>query len=257
MNNNNTFTNTKFEIWLKNNKTIKFYSNSAELKTLILKENRGKAGIYMWTHVESGKFYIGSTFDISERMYNNFSIGKLKQSKTAHINNALLHHKHSAFSLTILKYIDISNLDKKEARELIFSSEQYFLDLIFSPIKLNTYNILPTAGSSLGAKHLKESIAKMSGENNHMFNKYISNDTLAKMSEAKIGKDNPMSKKVYIYSKESDTIKETIIYKSFDTCIDVAKFFNCSTRTITNYLDKNKLYKNQWILTSSPKNKKN
>lgn len=96
----------------------------------------------------------------------------------------------------------------------------------------------------------------MSGENNHMFNKYISNDTLAKMSEAKIGKDNSMSKKVYVYSKESDTIKETIIYKSFDTCIDVAKFFNYSTRTITNYLDKNKLYKNQWILTSSFKNEK-
>jgi hypothetical protein len=47
MNNNNTFTNTKFEIWLKNNKAIKFYLNSAELKTLILKENRGKAGIYI------------------------------------------------------------------------------------------------------------------------------------------------------------------------------------------------------------------
>lgn len=78
---------------------------------------------------------------------------------------------------------------------MILSSEQYFLDLIFSPIKLNTYNILPTAGSRLGAKHSKESIAKMSGKNNPMFNKYISYNTLAKMNEAKIGKDNPMSKK--------------------------------------------------------------
>ena len=97
----------------------------------------------------------------------------------------------------------------------------------------------------------------MSGQNNHMFNKYLSDETLTKMSEAKAGKDNPMSKKVYVYSKDSDTVKETILYKSFDTCIDVAKFFDCTTRTITNYLDKNKLYKNQWILTSSPKNGNN
>jgi group I intron endonuclease len=183
-------------------------------------------------------------------------IEKLKRSKTAYINNALLLHGHSAFSLTILKYIDITDLSKEEARELILSSEQYFLNLIFSPIKLNTYNILPIAGSSLGAKYSKESITKMSGQNNHMFNKNLSDDTLAKMSEAKAGKDNPMSKKVHVYSKDSDT-KETILYKSFDTCIDVAKFFDCSTRTISNYLDKNKLYQNQWILTSSPKNGNN
>lgn len=257
MDNNNTFTNTKFEVWLKDNKAIKFYSNSAELKALIFKENKGKAGIYMWTHIETGKFYVGSTVDISERMYNYFSIIKLKRSKTAYINNALLLHGHSAFSLTILKYIDITDLSKEEARELILSSEQYFLNLIFSPIRLNSYNILPTAGSRLGAKHSKESIAKMSGQNNHMFNKYLSDETLTKMSEAKAGKDNPMSKKVYVYSKDSDTVKETILYKSFDTCIDVAKFFDCTTRTISNYLDKNKLYKNQWILTSSPKNGNN
>lgn len=257
MNNNNTFTNTKFEVWLKDNKAVKFYPNSAELKALISKDNKGKAGVYMWTHIETGKFYVGSTVDISERMYNYFSIVKLKRSKTAYINNALLLHGHSAFSLTILKYIDITNLSKEEARELILSSEQYFLDLIFSPIRLNSYNILPTAGSRLGAKHSKESIVKMSGQNNHMFNKYLSIETLAKMSEAKVGKDNPMRKTVYVYFKDSDTVKETVLYKSFDTCIDVAKFFDCTTRTISNYLDKDKLYKNQWFLTSSPKNENN
>jgi hypothetical protein len=47
MNNNNTFTNTKFEVWLKDNKAVKFYPNSAELKALIFKDNKGFAGIYM------------------------------------------------------------------------------------------------------------------------------------------------------------------------------------------------------------------
>ena len=38
----------------------------------------------------------------------------------------------------------------------------------------------------------------MSGANNNMFGKYYSDETIAKMSEAKRGKKNPKSKKVYI-----------------------------------------------------------
>jgi len=62
-----------------------------------------------------------------------------------YINNLLLFHGYSAFSLNIIEYIDISNLSKKEIWDIILSKEQSYLNLI-NP----KYNILKFAGSSLG-----------------------------------------------------------------------------------------------------------
>lgn len=50
--------------------------------------------------------------------------------------------------------------------------------------------------------------------------------------------------------------RQKIFYKYFNTYIEAAKFFDCSTCTLSRYLNKNKLYKNklyknQWILLSS------
>lgn len=67
------------------------------------------------------------------------------------------------------------------------------------------------------------------------------------------GENHPMSKKVFLYKFDKET-QEMILDKSFNTSTDAAKFFKCSTRTISNYLNKNKLYKKQWILTSSDSN---
>lgn len=40
-------------------------------KSIIYKEN--KTGIYLWIHRESGKFYIGSAFDIYKRFKNYYN----------------------------------------------------------------------------------------------------------------------------------------------------------------------------------------
>lgn len=58
-----------------------------------------------------------------------------------------------------------------------------------------------------------------------------------------------LSKKVFIYSFNSET-KVIILHKSFSSCIEAAKYLDCCTHTISRYLNKNKLYKNQWILYS-------
>jgi len=79
-----------------------------------------------------------------------------------HIYNAILRHGLEAFSLSIIEYIDISNKSKEDARELILSREQHYIDLIFSEDEPNTYYILKEAGSLLGYRHTKESLAKMS-----------------------------------------------------------------------------------------------
>jgi hypothetical protein len=99
----------------------------------------------------------------------------------------------------------------------------------------------------LGKTHSQETKTKM--------RKPKSVSTKAKMSESqksinRAGKNNPMSKKVFVYSFDSKN-QETILYKTFDSCTEAAKFFDSSSRVIFYYLDKNKLYKKEWILLSS------
>jgi group I intron endonuclease len=62
------------------------------------------------------------------------------------INRALLKYGYAKFSLEILEYCEPSKCIERE---------QYYIDL-FKP----KYNILPTAGSSLGFKHSEESKKK-------------------------------------------------------------------------------------------------
>jgi len=73
------------------------------------------------------------------------------------ICNSLGNYGYSAFSLSILEYVDISGLSKEQARKLILEREQHFIDT-FKP----EYNILKYAYSSYGYKHSEESLLKMS-----------------------------------------------------------------------------------------------
>jgi group I intron endonuclease len=237
---NNTNNNISFT-------PVIIYNNAEIDKSIILSDNKGKAGIYLWIHKESGKMYVGSAVDLSKRLRKYYSPLYLKQVDN-YISRALLHHTHSAFSLTIIEFILIKDLSLEETRQLILEREQFFIDTLQPE-----YNILQVAGSLLGYKHTIVSIEKISiakkGESHPMFGKSHSIDAVTKISKAKIGENNPMSKNVFVYSLNSET-QETTLYKSFNTCIDAAKYFDCSTRNISRYLDKNKLYKNKWILSS-------
>jgi len=100
------------------------YSNAETDKSQILKDNKGKTGIYLWTHITSGQTYVGSAKNLTKRMYYYFSASELKRTNY-YISRAILRHTHSAFTLSILEYIDITNLSLEEARKLILSREQY------------------------------------------------------------------------------------------------------------------------------------
>lgn len=106
------------------------------------------------------------------------------------VNKALLKNGYSSFSLYILEYCD------GFAREDLIKREQYYIDLLKPE-----YNILKIAGSSLGYKHTEENLAKMSEANKKrekhpMSGKQHSNETIAKISNSKIGLfaggNNPM-----------------------------------------------------------------
>ena len=241
---------------------IIIYSNAETDKSKIFSDNKGRAAIYLWTHKESGKRYVGSAVNLSERMYQYFSLLWLKQVDS-YISRALIHHTHSAFSLSILEYIDISNFSKEEARKFILGREQYYLDFIFSEDEPNTYNILKVAGSLLGFQHSEESIAQMSGENNHFFGKTHSAEAKALMSEAKKGENHPLFGKthsaettakmskakgggtIYVYDSQGTLVN------SFSSARNAADYFNCDHKTIIRYVRNEKIFKEQWILSTS------
>jgi hypothetical protein len=55
-------------------------------------------------------------------MYKYFSIKCLEKNKTSYICNALKAYDYSAFSLSILEIIDITNLSKQDARKFFHVS---------------------------------------------------------------------------------------------------------------------------------------
>jgi group I intron endonuclease len=87
------------------------------------------------------------------------------------ICRALLKYGYSNFSLEILEYCEPENAIKRE---------QYFLDLL-NP----EYNILKTAGSSLGRKHSVEAKAKMA---EGKLGRKLSEETKLKISDYRTGR---------------------------------------------------------------------
>lgn len=105
------------------------YSNADSDKSKIKSDLKGKSGIYLWTHKESGKTYIGSAADLSKRLKNYFNKSYLELNKTMYISRALLLHSYDSFSLTILESIEIKEFSKSEVRKYILEREQFYLDI--------------------------------------------------------------------------------------------------------------------------------
>ena len=55
------------------------YNNAHLEKQQICTENKNKTGIYKWTHVISGKSYLGSSLGLSIRFKNYFNISYLER----------------------------------------------------------------------------------------------------------------------------------------------------------------------------------
>jgi len=238
-----------FNINLPNQPVIIY--NNAEIDRLqILSDNKDKAGIYQWTHKESGKFYIGSAVDLCNRLKKYFFSSELKRMKN-YISKALILHTHSKFSLTILEYIDISNLSLEEARKKILTREQHYIDSL-SPI----YNINLIAGSRLGSFHTNETKVLMKeakiGINRSIETREKISDSckgILKTKEHKANISKSLNKKVFVYSKNTSILEYEFISYS-----EAAKYFNCSITSISRYIKSGKLIQNQWIFSLSKNN---
>jgi group I intron endonuclease len=122
------------------------YPNSDLNKKEIVNENKQKSGIYRWTNIITGDTYVGSSVNLARRFKSYFNFNYLSKNKMI-ISKAILKYGYSNFKLEILEYCDAPN---------VIEREQYYLDLL-NP----EYNILKTAGSTLGYKHTEETLAKL------------------------------------------------------------------------------------------------
>lgn len=119
------------------------YSNADTSKIQIIKEIKGKSGIYRWINNENGKSYIGSSVNLSARLYRYFSLAHIiVQSKHSIICKSLVKYGYARVSFEILEYCNKND---------VLVREQYYLDLLKPE-----YNILRIAGSSLGIYILRK-----------------------------------------------------------------------------------------------------
>lgn len=220
------------------------YSDLKSEKTSILTENKGKSGIYMWTNKVNGKRYVGSSVDLSKRLRNYFKVSYLSDLKDIMlIYKALLAHGFDNFRLDILEYCEPSELIKRE---------QYYIDLLKPE-----YNILKIAGSPLGIKRSKETIAKLKAvalsrseevlaknrEHLKRLNASQSHkDHLTKLN-ASLEHISITAKPVLVFNKDNG---ESIEYRSMT---QAAKIFNVHPETIRRCIKGNKLLLNKYQIT--------
>ena len=82
-------------------KPVVIYANADEDKLNILAYNRQKIGVYHWINKINGNAYIGSSVNISVRMYTYYSLRSLAKSNRP-IDRALLKYGFSNFILEII-----------------------------------------------------------------------------------------------------------------------------------------------------------
>ncbi len=190
------------------------YSNADRLKKQIIKDSKGKCGVYRWTNNENGKSYIGSSVNLLKRFYDYYGLNYLtRHEKSSNICKSLLKYGYSAFTLDILEFCERADVREKE---------QYYMDLLKPD-----YNILPKAGSLLG----------------YWLGREHSKETRAKIGAKALNQQSCI--KVEVLDLETDT---KTIYNSLS---EAARALNIADRAISQYFTRNqkKPYKGRYIFT--------
>jgi len=120
----------------------------------ILRETRGKSGVYCIINKTNGRRYVGSSVHLAKRLAYYLSIN----------NSTVLPPARSAIYNSIKKY-GLGNfilviIETCEAESCI-AQEQHYIDTLINMGK--DYNLNPKAGSWLGFKHSPATLAKLTG----------------------------------------------------------------------------------------------
>ena len=246
------FSNNDNQDNTKNLKTVKVYENFKEDRFKIVKEEKGRSGVYLLINKVNNHTYVGSSTNLANRMKNylNKAFLKSKQNINMPIVKALLKYDYENFSLLIIEYV--------EAPAFLTARETYYITHV-----MPYYNVLKEGYSSLGYKHTEETkkllseLAKnrvhsdetkgliaraVTGENNPFFNRNHSIESKLRIIEAK------SAYPVYIYNSFKELL---VIFPSVNT---LAKLIKSNHASLVRYIQEQTIFRGEWYLTSIPYN---
>lgn len=247
---------------LNSEEFIHYFYNVEQSKKDIYEKLRKKAGIYVFINNITKDLYVGSSINLTKRMvsyYYYYNSDKLSQLV---IIRAMKKYGLENFSLGIKEFCD------KDPKVCVYL-EQKWIDY-YKP----RYNVLTTAGNSLGYKHRIETINKLKeiikGENHPKFGSITSVETKLAISEGiktyysnnnhpskgLKGKLSPQygirGQLVFCYNR---TEKELI----FPSINAAKQHFKVRWTFIKKNLDSNEwvnIHGEEWLLQSIPRQKK-
>lgn len=128
------------------------------------------SGIYRFINFINGKMYIGSAVNLKNRKKNHLLM--LKYNKHYNVYLQAAWNKYGSLIFEVLEYVEV--------KEKLIEREQYWLDKYKSYNREKGYNLSPTAGSPLGVKHTKETIAKVQKAKENLVRTKEWNNNIAK-----------------------------------------------------------------------------
>lgn len=200
------------------------YNDGDKDKLRIFADNRKKAGVYLWINKSNGNTYVGSSLNLTVRMYSYYSLPFLAKSNRL-IDRALLKYGFSSFRLEILEYCSVNELLKKE---------QHYMDLIKPK-----YNIVEIAGSNLGYKHSESTLEKMKN--------FILSDDAKKLKATNVVKYATAANMIAVILENIHTGEK----KEYKSLRAAALELGVPNQSLSYCLRKNTLYKKTYIVTKS------
>lgn len=223
------------------------YDDLSSIRPLI---NR-KSGVYILINSINGKYYIGSSVTLGDRLADYTQPAYQADKASTPIVRALVKYGLPAFVVGVLEFCD-----KHDVRD----REQYFIDT-YKP----QYNVLTLVSSSLGLNHteeVKDILRKLrtgtvqspevrskislasTGENNGFFGRQHSDETKAKQRAATLAKGALAMRESVEVEVEDLDLQQVIRYSSLSKA---AKALGCSRKVLDTHVGK--VFRDRYIIT--------
>ena len=266
------------------------YEDAFAMKKAILKDNAGKAGIYMWTNKLTGDIYVGQSFDLRKRFLNYFNLNYISRRNEHIICRAIIKYGYSNFSVTILEYCEKCDLDVREQHYFDTLNPEYNIQKIAGGSSLPEGEEPPFLGGSKGlilSKETKDKISKAlkgvyvgdkaywygrtmsaatreimsskrKGELNPLYGKFHSEKSKELMRQKALGRKYSEETKLLMSSKRGNPVN---IYEkctsegfkligSFISARRAGKFLGISGSTILRYMKSGMVFKDRYKFSS-------
>ena len=195
-----------------------------------------KPGIYKITNIENGKIYIGSAYNLSNRMSTHKYTLRNNKHKNPHLQSAWNKYGEGKFLFEILEIVEDKNI--------LLEREQFYIDSAQCCDNKIGYNIAKKAGNCAGRKVSAETRRKQSESAKKRPKYKWSEEQKEKRRKARIGQVMPWAKLNWETIKE---IRKMYTETNYSQRI-ISEKFNLAQTTVSEIIrnviweDKNYTY---------------